>query len=158
MVTARGTPAFPDIPQYLTIRHSTYIRADAIQAYQALTISQGSDAWVTPGANVNARPGGEIHFRWVNWDLDLLTTIDGGPMLEATPGEGFVFQWHPDSPHYASTVETNLTSTVGGTIVSLREHMFAATPSGFHAMLSCTTGWGEAPTLLKFYLEHSLPY
>lgn len=147
-----------DFSRNLDIRHSTLIRADPLRVYQALTTSEGLDAWFTTGASVNAHPGGEIHFRWVNWGPAHLTTEDGGPVLEAIPGSHFVFQWHPDLPDYATTVEINLAKIEGGTIVSLHEHGFADTASGITAMINCATGWGEALTLLKFYLEHSLRY
>lgn len=78
--------------------------------------------------------------------------------MEVIPGARFVFQWHPDLPDYATTVEIKFAPIDGGTIVSLREFGFADTASGIDAMVNCATGWGEALTLLKFYLEHSLRY
>jgi uncharacterized protein YndB with AHSA1/START domain len=142
----------------LEINHSTIIRADPMRVYNALTTSEGLDAWFTSGARVSALSGGEILFRWVNWGPDHITTEDGGPVLDATPPLRFVFQWHPDLPDYATTVEINFRPTEDGTIVSLREHGYADTESGLSAMLSCATGWGEALTLLKFYLEYGLHY
>ena len=142
----------------LEIKHSTLIHAEPKRVYDALTTSDGLDAWFTSGANVNAHPGGEIHFRWVNWGPDQISMEDGGSVIEAIPPERFVFQWHPDLPEYATTVEINLVPKDGGTIVSLRELGFADTPSGIAALANCATGWGEALTLLKFYLEHGLHY
>jgi uncharacterized protein YndB with AHSA1/START domain len=147
-----------EFPRKLELNHSTLIRADALRVYQALTTSKGLDAWFTTGASVDAHPGGEIHFRWVNWGPERISTEDRGPVLEAIPGSRFVFQWHPDLPVYATTVEINLTPIDGGTIVSLREHGFADTDSGIAALGNCAAGWGEALTLLKFYLEHGLCY
>ena len=151
----------PQGPQFLkdqALTHSTFIRANPRQVYQALTTAQGLDAWFTTGASVHAAQGGKIHFRWVNWGPNNISTEDGGPVLEAIPGKRFVFQWHPDTLDYTTTVEINLSFKDGGTIVSLCEHGFAATPSGLQAMIDCPTGWGEALTLLKFYLEHGLRY
>jgi uncharacterized protein YndB with AHSA1/START domain len=140
------------------IIHSTLIHTDPLRVYHALTTSDGLDAWFTSGARVNAYPGGEIIFRWENWGPEHITTEDGGPVLEAIPPQRFVFQWHPDLPSYATTVEINLKPSEDGTIVSLREHGFAETASGRNAMINCATGWGEALTLLKFYLEHGVHY
>lgn len=147
-----------EFPRKLEISHSTIIRADPLRVYLALATSKGLDAWFTSGASVNAQPGGEIHFRWVNWGPDHVLTEDGGPVLEAIPGARFVFQWHPDLPDYATTVEINFLANEDGTIVSLHEYGFANNESGFAAMINCATGWGEALTLLKFYLEHGLHY
>jgi len=142
----------------LELHHSTLIHAQPERVYDALTTSNGLDAWFTSGASVNAYPGGEIHFRWVNWGPDHISTEDGGLVLKAIPPEHFVFQWHPDLPEYATTVEINLVPKDGGTIVSLREFGFAHTASGIAALANCASGWGEALTLLKFYLEHGLRY
>jgi len=140
------------------IRHSTLIRANPKKVYDALTTSEGLDAWFTCGAKVDARPGGEIQFRWVDWGAERISAQDGGPVLEAIPPSRFVFQWHPDTPEYSTMVEINLTLGEGGTIISLCETGFADTPAGLAAMVNCATGWGEALTLLKFYLEYGLHY
>jgi uncharacterized protein YndB with AHSA1/START domain len=145
-------------PSDIEIKHSTVIRADPINIYNALTTAEGLDAWFTDGSIVNAVPGGEILFQWVNWGPDHITAEDGGPVLEAIPPKHFVFQWHPDSPDYATTVEINIVPTDDGTIVSLREYGYADTPSARLAMVNCAVGWGEALTLLKFYLELGAHY
>jgi uncharacterized protein YndB with AHSA1/START domain len=147
-----------EIHPELEIRHKTLIHVDPMRVYLALTTSEGLDSWFTRGARVNAHPGGQILFRWENWGPDHINTEDGGPVLEAIPPQRFVFQWHPDLPEYATTVELNIIPTDDGTIVSLREHGFTDQPSGREAMINCATGWGEALTLLKFYLEHGVSY
>ena len=45
-----------------------------------------------------------------------------------------------------------------GTVIRLREYGYHDTPSGIKAMLECAAGWGEALTLLKYYVEHNLLY
>jgi len=52
-----------------------------------------------------------MQFRWRNsfslggLGTDHITADDRGVVLEAIPENRFVFQWHPDSPAYATTVE-----------------------------------------------------
>jgi hypothetical protein len=70
----------------------------------------------------------------------------------------FVFQWFPDLPDYATTVEINFVPAEGGTIIRLHEYGYADTASGRTALISCAAGWGEALTLLKIYMEHGLHY
>lgn len=142
----------------LEINHSTLVRTDPLRIYNALTTSEGLDSWFTNGSKVDASPGGEILFRWVNWGPDHVSMEDGGLILEANPPKRLVFQWHPDTPDYATTVEINIEPTDGGTIIRLREHGYAATESALKAMLNCAVGWGEALTLLKFYLELDAHY
>lgn len=78
--------------------------------------------------------------------------------MEALRPKRFVFQWHPDNPSYATTVEVDFEPAAEGTIVRLREHGYADTPEGHRACLDCAAGWGEALVLLKFYVEHGLRY
>jgi hypothetical protein len=43
-------------------------------------------------------------------------------------------------------------------VVHLTEKGYTNTPGGRRNMLECASGWGEALTLLKFYLEHGVTY
>jgi uncharacterized protein YndB with AHSA1/START domain len=145
-------------PLDLEIKHAVFIRAGRERVYDALTTAAGLDGWFTTGAFVEARPRGEIRFRWKDWGPDHITAEDGGPVLEAQRPERFIFQWHPDNPSYATTVEINFESCDEGTIVQLREYGYQETSPGRRALLDCATGWGEALTLLKFYVEHGIHY
>jgi uncharacterized protein YndB with AHSA1/START domain len=134
------------------------VRATPERVYDALATAEGLDAWFTEGTTLDARPGGAIHFRWQDWGPDRVSAEDGGPVLEARRPERFVFQWHPDGKAYATTVKVDLEPTAEGTVVRLVEHGYRDTPSGRKAILDCAAGWGEALTLLKFYVEHGIRY
>jgi uncharacterized protein YndB with AHSA1/START domain len=134
------------------------IRAPPKRVWDALATSRGLDAWFTAGAEVDARPGGSIRFRWRGWGPDRVTGEDGGPVLEAETQRRLVFQWRPDSPDYATTVRIELEEAGGGTVVRVHEDGYRDTPSGRRAQLDCAAGWGEALALLKMYLEHGLRY
>jgi len=140
------------------IKFSILIRADPERVYEAITTAKGLDAWFTAGAEVDARPGGYIMFRWKDWGPEKYTGEDGGPVLEVDPPERFVFQWHPDDPAYSTTVAFTFVKSENGTIVRLREFGYHNTPNGLKAMLDCASGWGEALTLLKFLVEHGVRY
>lgn len=142
----------------LVIQHAVLIRAGADQVYDALTTAEGLDGWFTKNAQVDPRPGGFIRFRWVDWGPDHFSGEDGGPVLEAERSRRFVFQWSPDEPSYATTVKIDLESVGDGTVVRLLESGYHDTPSGRTACLDCAVGWGEALTLLKFYVEHGFRY
>jgi uncharacterized protein YndB with AHSA1/START domain len=140
------------------IRHTTLVRASPERVYDALATGAGLDGWFTSGATVDPRPGGEIRFRWLEWGPEHVTDEDGGPVLEASRPERFVFQWYPDNPSYPTTVEVDFEPVEGGTLVRLVERGYRDTPSGRRACLNCAAGWGEALTLLKFHVEHGLRY
>ncbi len=138
------------------VKVDTLIKVERDRVYDALTTGEGMDAWFTKGAEIDARHGGKILFRWKNWGVENYTGETGGPVLQAKPPERFTFQWPADSGLYNSTVEISLEEVQEGTIVRLREFGFEDTPTGLRDMLNRATGWGEAVTLLKFYLEHGV--
>jgi uncharacterized protein YndB with AHSA1/START domain len=119
------------------IRHVTFVRAAPERGYAAFTRAPGLEGWFTQGASVEARPGGEIRFRWVEWGPDRVSAEDGSPVLEASHPRRFVFRWQPDDPSYFTTVEVDFEAVEDGTVVLLREHGFRDTPAGRHACLDC---------------------
>lgn len=137
------------------IKQATFIKAPAATIYDVITTGAGWDAFFTHGAEVNPRPGGHIMFRWKNWGPEFYTGSDGGPVLEADPPRRFVFQW---GVKYRSTITFDLTEEHGGTTVRLTDRGHPDTPEGRARILECAAGWGEALTLLKFYIEHGIVY
>lgn len=156
----RGRHAVSRKPRLLDteVYGSTLVRAPREKVYDAIASAEGLDAWLTKGATVHAEPGGEIMFRWHEWGPDRETLEDGGPVLEAVRPERLVFQWRPDDPSYLTTVELDFETHPDGTVVRVCEYGFHDTPEGRHAMMVCANGWGEALTLLKFWVEHRLRY
>jgi len=140
------------------IRQNTLVRAKPEVVYDAMTTGSGLDACFTVGSEVDARPGGNIIFRWKRWGPDKYTNDAQGTVVEAKRPERFVFQWKADNPSYATTIELDFEEVEEGTVVRLREHGYQDTPSGRAAMLECAAGWGEALTLMKYYVEHSVTY
>lgn len=142
------------------IKQSTFIRASPEKVYDAFATGKGMDSWFTNGTEIDARPGGKIKFVWKDWGPDKYTTESEGPVLEAERGKRFVFQWNPDSgnPNLMTTIEINLEAVDDGTILRLREYGHENTTSSLAALAECAAGWGEAITLLKFYVEHGITY
>lgn len=138
------------------IEHATYINTPPERVYRTLTTGEGWDAWFTKGTKVDPRPGGTILLRWENSGAGRWTTEDGGPVLEAEPNRKLAFQWGPGS--CPTTVDITLERIGPGTLVSLVESGYPLSNSDLEACLGCAVGWGEALTLLKFYLEHGVTY
>ena len=137
-----------------TVEHVTYIDAPIERVYETLTTADGWDSWFTDGTTLDVVPGGEIHFRWVNFGADRVTVEDGGPVLEIEKNRKFVFQWHPSKT--ATTVSIKLEKLGAGTRVRLRE--FGYSTDDVETAMGCAAGWGEALTLLKFWLESGVKY
>jgi uncharacterized protein YndB with AHSA1/START domain len=147
-------------PLDVEIKQVTLIRASPEKVYDAIATGEGLDAWFTSGSFVDARPGGRIKFVWKDWGPDKYTTESDGPVLEAERGKRFVFQWNPDhgNPKLATTIEINFEPVDEGTVVRLREFGHEDTPTSRAALAECAAGWGEAITLMKFYVEHGITY
>lgn len=140
------------------IRTAAYVAAPPEACYDAIATAEGLDGWFTTGAEVDARPGGSIRFRWRDWGPERVTAEDGGPVLAAERPHRFVFQWSPDHPGYYTTVEITFAPRDGGTVIQLREDGYADTPEGVAAMVNCAGGWGEALAFLKIFVERGLGY
>lgn len=136
------------------IEHSVYINASPDEVYDTLTTGVGWDAWFTNGTTVDPRQGGEIRLRWKNFGAGHITTEDGGTVLEAVTNQKFVFQWSPSN--HPTTVSMTLVPRGEGTLLTVRETGYEL--NDLKAFMNCATGWGEALTLLKFYLEYGLTY
>jgi uncharacterized protein YndB with AHSA1/START domain len=146
-------------PLGMEIEHRTLVRAPRDTVYRALTTAAGFDEWFTTGAAIVPEPGGVMHLRWREWGADAITVEDRGEVVEAIAPERFVFRWHGNGPkRELTTVELDFLEDERGTIVSLRESGYADTDEGRSGFVSCCAGWGEALTLMKFYVEHGVTY
>lgn len=137
------------------ILHGVLIRADRAKVFDAMTTAEGLDGWFTKGAYVDRRPGGQILFKWVDWGPDKVNSEAKCPIIEVKAPELITFKWWED--HY-TTVELNFEEIEEGTKVTVKEFGYQNTKEGHRRCLECATGWGEALTLLKFYVEHNLRY
>lgn len=141
-----------------TITAKTFIHADRQRVFRTLTTAEGWDAWFTRGMLLEAQPGGRMLFRWEQFGPDVLSTSDMGTVQEIQSPELFVFTWHPAGDQYPVEVRMELDQVQSGTMVRLSSTGFPDTERGRFMLLDCSVGWGEALTLLKFYLEYGIVY
>lgn len=145
------------MPPTRELRRATLIRAPAEAVYELIATADGLDRWFTTGATLEARPGGEIVYRWKEWGPDRVTTESRGTVHEAVPPTRFVFDWDVGWAQRA-TAEFTVEPVDGGCVLRLREHGYDDTADGHAALVSQASGWGEAMTLIKFMAEHRLRY
>ena len=135
----------------LEVKQTVFIRAPREKVYDAFATAEGLDGWFTRGSQVDARPGGAMLLKWVDWGAEQNITQDvPGKVLEARRPERFVYEW--GEPGSESTVEIVLEPREGGTLVRLREYGFRKIQS----VIENAGGWGEALTLWKFRVEHGI--
>ncbi|UCC44228.1 MAG: SRPBCC domain-containing protein [Candidatus Zixiibacteriota bacterium] len=137
------------------ISQATFIKAPAEKVYDTLTSAKAWDDFFTTGMELDAKPGGKMIWRWKDWGPDFYTLSVDAKVLEADRPRRFAFEW---GNKRRSTVEIDLKEEHGGTTLRLKEHGYLDTPEDRAMILECAAGWGEAMTLLKFYIEHSLVY
>jgi uncharacterized protein YndB with AHSA1/START domain len=140
------------------IHFAVIIHTDRVRVYETLTHAEGWNAWLTEDSSLDPRPGGRVVFQWKNFGPDHLSTSDYGTVIEVVPPERFCFRWHPDSPTYETEVNLDLYEDADGTVVRVTERGFADSLEGLHAFGQSAAAWGEALTLLKYYLEHDITY
>jgi glutathione S-transferase len=132
--------------------HKEFIRAPREKVYDAFATADGLNAWFTEGARIDARPGGAMVFRFVDWGADKINAEFAGRVVEARRPERFVFQWGIEKPETTTTVELTFEEREGGTLVQVREHGFVDIKNA----LGNSVGWGQALTLAKFWVERAI--
>lgn len=138
------------------IKQRTYIAASPEKVYDTITSAQSWDEFFTTGMELDPKPGGICSFSWKDWGPDNYTLKVPGKVIEAHRPHLFIFQW--GSKRKETTIRIELIPKDNGTVVTLTEEGYENTPEGRAMILECASGWGEAITLLKFYIEHGIVY
>ncbi len=133
------------------VKQSVFIRAPREKVYDAFATAEELDGWFTRGSRVDARPGGAMVLKWVDWGAEQSVNAEvPGRVIEAKRPERFVYEW--GEPGSESTVEIILEKRDDGTLVRLRESGFRKIEN----LIDNAGGWGEALTLAKFWVEHGI--
>ena len=138
------------------IKQRTFIAAPPEKVYDTITSAKEWDKFFTTGMTLEPIPGGECTFRWKDWGPDFYDLSAPGKVVETSRPSLFVFQWGSEGKE--TTVRFELEEKHGGTVMTITEDGHKDTPNGRAMILDCASGWGEAATLLKFYIEHDIVY
>lgn len=138
------------------IEQAIYINTPPDKIYPAITTAAGWNAWFTQATTIDFRVGGKLHLRWQDWGVLHETVENVCEIIAIKPNHTFAFQWA------CGSVPTQVTFTLkpqgSGTVVKVSDAGHAPTPEDLRICLGCASGWGEALTLLKFYLEYGVVY
>ena len=140
----------------LTVKHRPYINVSVSKVFQLLTSDEGWTKWFTYRARIEPRPGGALRLEWVDFGPDHATLSDGGHVVEIIPDRLLSFTWHPGT--HETLVTINFEPRGPGCILNLEESGYRFDEGDVEVALNVAAGWGEALTLLKFYLESGLTY
>jgi uncharacterized protein YndB with AHSA1/START domain len=138
------------------VRFATIVRAEPEKVYDAIATADGLDGWFTKGTELDAQPGGSLVFRWQDWGPEKFTGEMVGDVVEARRPDRFSFRWPVDSGSYMTTVTIDIGVHEEGSVVRLVEGVYDDDDVGTQDMLNRATGWAQALTLMKFWVEHGV--
>jgi uncharacterized protein YndB with AHSA1/START domain len=140
------------------IKHQVFISASRERVYDTISSGDGWNAFFTHSTEVDPKPNGKIVFRWKDWGPNFYNVEAEGKVVKAERPGLFSFQWYPIGKETPTTVEFLLMKKYGGTVIELTEDGYTDSETARAMILECASGWGEALTLLKFYLEFGVIY
>lgn len=140
------------------VSFSTLIRAEPERVFDAISSAEGFDQWFTKGTTIEPRAGGELVFRWKNWGVEDFTGEMIGEVVEKRRPDRFVFKWPVDSGGYMTTVAIEIEAHPAGALLRLSEGVYEEGPTGTQDMLNRATGWAQAMTIMKYFVEHGVTY
>jgi uncharacterized protein YndB with AHSA1/START domain len=140
------------------IKHQIFIAAPVEKVYDTITSADKWNKFFTHSTEIDLRPGGKIIWRWKDWGPNFYTTEAPGLVVKAERPSVFAFQWYPVDKDRPTTIEFKLSDKYGGTVIELTESGYLDTEKDRAMILECASGWGEALTLLKFYIERGVVY
>lgn len=147
-----------DIPELFDakIKQRTFIKATPEKVFKTITSASEWDKFFTTGMTLEPTQGGQCRFMWKDWGPDFYSLEVPGEVVEIDPPTLFSFAW--GSGDNKTTVRFELQGKHEGTVLTITEDGYQDTPKHREAILDCASGWGEAATLLKFYMEHGTIY
>ena len=138
------------------VRFDTIVRAEPEKVFDAIATAGGLDGWFTVGTELDPRSGGSLILRWKDWGVEKFSGELRGDVVEHRRPERFAFRWPVDSGGYMTTVTIDIEAHDEGSVVRLVEGAYDDDDVGVQDMLHRATGWAQALTLMKFWVEHGL--
>lgn len=140
----------------VNIPHNVFIEATPEQVYEAISTEKGWASWFSGSSFRLDEEGGEVGISWKNEAGDSFQPRLTGQIKDSNPGQGFAFEWQPADTK--TVVSFALEKYKNGTLVAFEETGFSTSEAGLQALVTHATGWAEALTLMKLYIEHGITY
>ena len=138
------------------ISHRVYVNKPLPEVFDSLADGKVWNAWFTTDCSIGSKPGDPVKFVWKDFGIDHESISDQGRIVEFKRPTRLSFTWSPGAS--VTTVTFSLSPRGEGTIVTLEDRGYTNSAADHQAYAGCSTGWGEALTLFKFYLEHKVTY
>ena len=140
----------------IVVSHHTFINEPHSKLYSRLISGDGWEKWFASEAIIGGQVGDEVSFQWENFGADNYTASDMGKIVSLNENSLFAFTWHPGANE--TLVSLQFRSSKNGCFLSVEETGYSNTAEDLDVALKVASGWGEALTLLKMYVEHGILY
>lgn len=140
----------------IEVEHKTFIQSTPSNIYDRLTSGTGWERWFATEAAIGDRPGSQVYFRWQNFGANRYSAEDHGRIVTLEKGKTFAFTWHPGMME--TLVSFTFEKLGDGCMLTVKETGYSNEEKDVSIAISVASGWGEALTLLKFFVEHHLIY
>lgn len=135
------------------VRAAEIIRAGSGRIWDAISTRDGWESWFCQRALVDFRPGGFVHFRWVEWGADKYTGDNRADLVTVETRKRLAFRWKSHDTHPTTLVDIHLEPRGPITVVRLEETGWG---DNVQAAMNNSVGWGGALVMLKDYVEHGV--
>ncbi|MFN2250479.1 MAG: SRPBCC domain-containing protein [Anaerolineae bacterium] len=136
-------------------KQDIYIKASPEAVYDAIATGEAVNVWFTRHSRWEDRADSPMVWGWEDWGPDHVTSNVPGRVITADRPHRFAFVWGETQP---STVEISIEPAGAGSVVRVRQHGYEDSAEGRDLLVSCSAGWGQAMTMLKYFLEHGIIY
>lgn len=138
-------------PTGRTVEKEIFIRASVERVFRALTEKADLERWFVTRAEVDAEPGGALHFTW-NPDETV-----SGEFRTIEPPHRLVYRWD-EGPNLGWTeVIFTLTPHDDGTLLHLSHRGFGSGDDWDHLYHGINSGWVAQLGFLQAWLEQGTP-
>lgn len=144
------------------IQHATLVQAPLAACFELFGSAQGWDRWFTQGMQMQARVGGTMRFRWVEFGADRVTAEEDGLIEHVDPPKLLVFRWQMQRIDGGTRVSLKFSAEpvaaddAAATRIEVTDAGYPDDANGRRCWMECATGWGEALTLARFAAESAL--
>lgn len=138
------------------IVHKTIINKKPSEIFPLFSTSEGWDSWFTHGTVF--LEGKDAYFNWHEWGVEKVSLKAKVEILEIIKDKRVSFNWNFGLSAGPTKTILELSESKDGTILSVTESGYENSEEGVEALMECSTGWGEALTLIKIFAEHGISY
>lgn len=139
------------------VRFKTFVNADPRKIWQLISTAEGWKQWFVSEMKLDPKPGGAMEFYWKDFGPDKVTVREPGEVVALEEARRFAYKW-VNRQRYWTDVVISIEGNFDGATVEVVETGFPEGDEGHQIALENSSGWGQALTMLKYFVEHGVTY